>query len=165
MRNAKQQIDILPQGSLRCTSSNGSDQYHIDGKYISKKRKEYAQKVAQREYDEKLIPQLERAISKLKEIEAFYEEGILEKTFGTMCDARKKLVAPLIEPLDIKIKRFMEEEYELSTFEEDDKTEFYTLRSERVRSKSEFTVMNKNSGKKYIWEHLGMMGRKTIADA
>ena len=188
----------LPQGSLRCTSSNGSDQYYIDGKYISKKRIEYAQKVAQREYDEKIIPLLERGISKLKEIEAFYQDSILEKSFETMCEARKKLVIPVIEPLDIIIKRFMEEEYEPLTFDEDDKTEFYTLRNERVRSKSEliiadelyryqipyryerplflenwgttvifrpdFTVLNKKSGKKYIWEHLGMMDNQEYVE-
>ena len=191
-------MDTLPQGVLRCTSSNGSDQYHIDGKYISKKKKEYVQKVAQREYDEKLMPLLEKVISKWKELEAFYNEGILEKTFEAMCDARKKLVIPFIEPMDIKIKRFMEEEYEPSTFEEDDKTEFYTIRNERVRSKSEliiadelfrhtipyryemplmldnrgkpitfrpdFTVMNKNSGKRYIWEHLGMMDNQEFVE-
>ena len=147
--------------------------------------------MAQREYDEKLIPALERVISKLKEIEAIYEDGILGNYFQKMCNARKKLVAPHIEPINMKISRFLNEVYEPYIFEEDDKTEFYTLKNERVRSKSEiiiadelyryeipyryemplvledwgksvifrpdFTVMNKKSGKIYIWEHFGMM--------
>lgn len=184
-------MKILPQGTLRCTSSNGSDQYFVNGKYISKKEKDYVRKVAQREYDEKLIPSLERVISKLKEVETIYDDRMLENCFQKMCSARKKIVAPFIEPMDMKINRFMNEGYEPSEFEENDKTEFYTLRNERVRSKSEmiiadelyryeipyryekpliledwgksilfrpdFTVMNKKSGKIYIWEHFGMM--------
>lgn len=96
--------------------------------------------MAQREYDEKLIPSLERVVSKLKEIETIYDDGILGNCFQKMCNARKKLVAPFIEPIDMKINRFMNEMYEPSIFEEDDKTEFYTLRNERVRSKSEIII-------------------------
>lgn len=85
----------------------------------------------------------------------------------------------------------MEEEYEPGVFGEDDRTEFYTILGERVRSKSEkiiadelyrynipyryempleledwgktvirrpdFTVISRSSGKKYIYEHFGMM--------
>lgn len=96
--------------------------------------------MAQREYDEKLIPALERVILKLKEIEAIYEDGILGNYFQRMCNARKKLVASHIEPIDMKINRFLNEVYEPSIFEEDDKTEFYTLKNERVRSKSEMII-------------------------
>ena len=96
--------------------------------------------MAQREYDEKLIQSLERVVSKLKEIETIYDDGILGNCFQKMCNARKKLVAPFIEPIDMKINRFMNEMYEPSIFEEDDKTEFYTLRNERVRSKSEIII-------------------------
>lgn len=191
MRKAKEEINILPEGRLRCTSSNGTDQYFINGEYISKKEKDFVRKVAQREYDEKLLPVLERVIMKLKEIETIYDNKILENQFQEVCNARKRLIEPLIEPIDIKINKFMDEEYESLKFEEDDKTEFYTSRNERVRSKSEliiadelyrneipyryekpllleswgksivfrpdFTVMNKRNGKKYIWEHFGMM--------
>lgn len=140
LKKATEQMNLLPEGTLRCTSSNGTFQYHIDGKYISKKEKDYIQNVAQREYDEKIVPLLEKVILKLNEIEAFYESEILENQFNTMCDARKKLVEPLIEPMDMKVKRFMEEVYEPSVFQEDDNSEFYTIRKERVRSKSELII-------------------------
>ena len=69
-----------------------------------------------------------------------YDEGVLENCFQKMCNARKNLVVPLIEPIDMKRNRFLDEKYEPSIFEEDDKTEFYTLRNERVRSKSELII-------------------------
>ena len=140
LKNVRKEMDVLPGGKLRCTSSNGSDQYFIDGRYISKKKKDYAQKVAQQEYDTKLIRALERVISKWKEIEFIYDNRILEKQFDEMCGARKRLVKPWIEPIDMKIKSFMEKEYESGTFQEDDMTEFFTLKNERVRSKSELII-------------------------
>ena len=140
LKNVRKEMDVLPGGKLRCTSSNGSDQYFIDGRYISKKKKDYAQKVAQQEYDAKLIRALEGVISKWKEIEFIYDNRILEKQFDEMCGARKRLVKPWIEPIDMKIKSFMEKEYESGTFQEDDMTEFFTLKNERVRSKSELII-------------------------
>ena len=111
LKNVRKEMDVLPGGKLRCTSSNGSDQYFIDGRYISKKKKDYAQKVAQQEYDAKLIRVLEGVISKWKEIEFIYDNRILEKQFDEMCGARKRLVKPWIEPIEMKIKSFMEKEY------------------------------------------------------
>lgn len=140
LEKAKEERSILPQGTLRCTSSNGTDQYYIDGQYISTKNKAHVRKVAQREYDERIIPYMEKVISKLKETESIYEENILENIFETMCSARKKLVVPFVEPIDIKVKKFLEEKYEPLAFKEDDETEFYTLRNERVRSKSELII-------------------------
>ena len=60
----QRELDVLPSGKMRCTSSNGSDQYFIDGKYLSKKKKDYAQKVAQQEYDIKLVSILKPIIEK-----------------------------------------------------------------------------------------------------
>ena len=37
---ARKEGALLPQGTLRCTSSNGTDQYFVDGNYISKKKLE-----------------------------------------------------------------------------------------------------------------------------
>ena len=96
--------------------------------------------MAQREYDEKLVPLLEKVISKWEDLEFVYDNCVLENQFETMCNARKALVTPLIEPIEIKIERFMKEEYEPSTFGDDDKTELYTLQNERVRSKSELII-------------------------
>ena len=49
LKTSKQQSLLLPKGTLRCTSSNGVDQYYVDGEYVSKKRKDYVQEIAQRE--------------------------------------------------------------------------------------------------------------------
>ena len=199
LETAKKELETLPQGSLRCTSSNGTDQFYIDGHYISKKKVELVTKVAQREYYEKLVPVLEDAIQKLSGVVAFYDNHMMEKCFDKQCKARKQLVTPSIQSIDMKVEAFMKQTYEPSGFSDEDMTEFYTHKGERVRSKSEliiagelnrydvpyhyemplqlndwgrvvalrpdFTVMNRSNGKRYIYEHLGMMDNQAYVES
>lgn len=142
LENARNNITLLPHGSLRCTSSNGVDQFYIDGQYISKKRMDVIKGVAQREYYEHLVPAIERELGMLK---AFYysrSERVIENVFMEQCSARKKIVTPAIEPIEAVIERFMAEQYKPGEFDEDDKTEYYTVNHERVRSKSEQHIAN-----------------------
>lgn len=152
---------------------------------------DFVRQIAQREYYEKLISAIKEVLIYLRSVDKAYDKCALEKCFQDLCKGRKKLVNPVMEPLDAKIQKFMEEEYEPGVFGEDDRTEFYTILGERVRSKSEkiiadelyrynipyryempleledwgktvirrpdFTVISRSSGKKYIYEHFGMM--------
>lgn len=49
-----EELEILPHGSLRCTSSNGTDQFFINGNYVSKKQIRKVTEIVQWQYDEKL---------------------------------------------------------------------------------------------------------------
>lgn len=133
----REKKDLLPHGKLRCTSSNGTDQFFIDGKYVSKKNQELIKKVAQREYYEYLLPVLEERIKELHKMEKLFQEDIIYGGYSQLCQARKKLVEPVKMPIEQKIERFMAEKYEPGYFNEDDSTEYYTIKGERVRSKSE----------------------------
>lgn len=140
LETVKKELEILPQGSLRCTSSNGTDQFYINGSYISKKKVELVTKVAQREYYEKLVPVLEDAIQKLSSVVALYDNHMMERCFDEQCEARKKMVRPFNQTIDMKVKAFMKQEYEPGGFSDEDMTEFYTHKGERVRSKSELII-------------------------
>lgn len=96
LKQARKEVELLPHGSLRCTSSNRSVQYFVDGK--------------------------------------------VERRFEDYCTARKKLVMPIIDFMEMRIQRFMDEEYEPGRFDEENKTEFITNSGERVRSKSELII-------------------------
>lgn len=137
LETAKKELETLPQGSLRCTSSNGTDQFYIDGHYISKKNVELVTKVAQREYYERLVPVLEDTIQRLCSVIELYDNHVMEKCFDKQCKARKQLVTPSIQSIDMKVEAFMKQTYEPSGFSDEDMTEFYTHKGERVRSKSE----------------------------
>ena len=101
-------------------------------------------------------------------------------------------MTPLIKPIEDIIKEFEQIQYEGLGFSEEDTREYYTIKGERVRSKSEkiiadelfrkgipykyempinvldfrgreiiiypdFTVLNKQTGKRWIIEHFGLM--------
>lgn len=140
LNHARNERSILPQGTLRCSSSNGSDQYFIDGNYISKKKLEIVKGIAQREYYEQLIPILKRELNKLYELEDIYQNKQLVACYDKSCNARKKLVRPLLESTEQKVNRFLNEEYEPGRFDDTNMTEFLTINGERVRSKSELII-------------------------
>lgn len=188
---AKDEIKKLPEGKLKCTKSNGSNQYYINGKYTSKNNMRLIQGVAQREYLEKVVPLLEKTLKKMIILQETLEINSIEKYYESLCSARKELVVPLFNTTENIIKQHMQAEYEPGEFDEDNQTEFFSMNGERLRSKSEliiadelykynvpyryemplilndrgreitirpdFTIINRSNGKKYIYEHLGMM--------
>ncbi len=188
----------LPCGSLRCTSNKGTDQFYVNGKYMSKKQMNVVRGIAQRDYYEKLLPVIKKRLRILHEMELSYVSDEIENCFAKSCEARRKIITPVFETVEEKIHRFMEEEYESGRFDNDNTTEFFTLKGERVRSKSEvlisdclnryeipyryekplelsdwnkivvcrpdFTVMNKRSGKVFLYEHFGRMDDKDYVD-
>ena len=194
----EEELKVLPYGSLRCTSSRGTDQFYVNGNYISKKQMNKVKGIAQREYDDKLVSVIKSRLQMLQQLELSYVSHELENCFENVCKARRKLITPVFETVEEKIHRFMEEEYEPGRFDNDNTTEFFTLKGERVRSKSEvlisdclnryeipyryekplelsdwnkivvcrpdFTVMNKRSGKVFLYEHFGRMDDKDYVD-
>lgn len=136
----EEELKNLPCGSLRCTSSNGSHQYYVDGNYISKKQIERIRGLTQREYYEKLEPIIKRRLKMLHQLEQSYISCEIENCYEELCAARKSLVMPFCETVEDKVRKFLNEEYEPGVFDENNVTEFFTLRGERVRSKSEVLI-------------------------
>lgn len=191
LAHLKEELKALPCGSLRCTSNRGTDQFYVNGNYTSKKQMNIVKDIAQREYDEKLVAVIKRRLQILQQLEHSYASHEIENCFENACKARRKLITPAFETVEEKIHSFLEEKYEPGKFDEDNTTEFITLKGERVRSKSEllisdqlnrygipyryekpvelqdwkktvicrpdFTVMNRRTGKIFLFEHLGKM--------
>lgn len=137
---AKKEIEILPKGHLHCSRSNHTDQYLIDGKYVSKKNIEWIRGVAQREYYEDVIPVMDSILKKLYSVEELYRNQAFNSSYKSLCNARKKLVTPLFDTVEEKIQAFLAEQYSPGKFEEENRSEFYTAKGERVRSKSELLI-------------------------
>lgn len=195
----EEELKMLPYGSLRCTSSRGTDQFYVNGNYISKKQMNKVKGIAQREYDDKLVSVIKSRLQMLQQLELSYVSHELENCFENVCKARRKHITPVFETVEEKILRFLEEEYEPGKFDEDNHTEFITVNGVRVRSKSEvlisnylnqygipyryekpialldwnktvicrpdFTVMNKRTGKIFLYEHLGRMDDEDYVSA
>ena len=130
-------IEQAPKGKLRCAINKGCYQYYMGKTYLGQDKKVYVKQLAQKEYCEKLETQIEKHLPKLKEIESFYCNEILEEQFRRLHPGRKQLVEPLIKPVEEIVKEFEKIEYVGKGFSEEDETAYYTIKGERVRSKSE----------------------------
>lgn len=135
--HAKADMKTLPEGTLRCSSSNGVSQFFIEGKYVGKKNMELIQKIAQRQYYEQVIPIIESILRNLQDIEGLDDPSPIENCYTGLCRARQELVVPVVESMDDKIRKLMQMKYQPGEFKEDNTTEYYTIQGERVRSKSE----------------------------
>lgn len=198
LKNLKEKIGTkhfdLPAGKLRITSRKGIDQYYHRGdtsdkygKYIPKSNKTFAIELAQKDYDLEVIDAIDKEINVIESFIDNYPSVKAEDVFLKMNARRKKIVNPAIEPIDVFLYNWENEEYSGLPFDEKDK-EIYTDRGDRVRSKSEliianmlykekipykyehplylagfgevhpdFTILDLESRKEIIWEHFGLM--------
>ena len=199
-KEIKNQLQDAPEGSLRISKSRGRTQYYLrkkptdrGGVFIKKDKKELAARLAQKDYDQKL---LKAVCLEMKAIDIFlhdYPELEAEQVFLKLSDARKELVIPFIDPDEVYARRWQDMPFRGKSFN-DNTVGFLTDKGERVRSKSEkiiadllmkegvpyryecplelkgaginypdFTVLNVRLRKVMYWEHQGMMGDEEYA--
>lgn len=183
-----------PEGKLRVCSHGNRTQYYLrndpkdfNGVYIREEDVDIAKKLAQKDYDQKLLHAVEKELSAMQKYFANCPEKMAEEVYESLHRERQKLVVPILEPDDIYIQKWKSMEYQGKGFY-DDMPELFTVKGERVRSKSEmiiadmlnkeeipyryecpvilkgvgkvypdFTVLHVKLRKEMYWEHLGMM--------
>ena len=201
IKTIAKRLSNAPEGFLRVTNKKGSYQYYqrlnagdTNGTYIKGKNHELAAKLAQRDYDSKLMGIL---IEQQKVIERFlkhYKPNAVREVYESLTEARKGLVEKGFLTDEEYVAKWISESYVKMGFKEDDR-EYYTPKGERVRSKSEvliaealtrhnipyryeypvfdgsemigvpdFNCLNVRLRKDYYWEHLGMLGDQEYAN-
>ncbi len=129
-----------PEGKLRCAINKGCYQYYCGNVYLGKDKKEYIRQIAQKEYNVKLRDKIEEYQMTLKKIFDLYNNKELENVYRKSHPARKEVIDPIISLPEQIIRQFNSIQYESKGFRDDDTTEYYTAKCERVRSKSEKIV-------------------------
>ncbi len=151
LKETQRALQNVPEGRLRISQNHGSEQYYrmrgaqdATGEYISKKEMQLVRVLAQKEYDRKLMQELEE----LRNFICCSEQKIRKKNekilslYGGMREGRKNLVDARIIDDEEYVKRWVEVEYQGKAFREDT-PEIYTEKGERVRSKSEKLIADK----------------------
>ena len=129
----------LQEGQIRkveCRNIRGHYRYYLDQKYVKKEEVKSIKRLVEQEYYAKMLPEIEKQIANLKEALRNIDERKLEKIYNDMHAGKRKLITSGILSREEKIRRFEEETYESKPID-DDRTEIYTNKGERVRSKSE----------------------------
>ena len=129
-------IDKEKPAKLTCRKVRGSYQYLINTHYASKIHEINAIKeLAIKEYHKALLPLIKKEIKYLKLLLKTEEQ--IENAYNGMYEGKRILFEPDLIPTSKIIEDFENTTYEGLSFDDNDQTEYYTNRGERVRSKSE----------------------------
>lgn len=186
-----------PQGHLRISmnKNRGSPQFYFlkelkdhNGTYLPVTQMDKIKKLAQNDYDAKLIKLLQNQIKKLEEYISL-SDGKIEQLYGNLNKTRQTLITPATLTNEQYTEEWQNVTWHGHPFSEDT-PEYTTARNERVRSKSEviiadtlnrtgipyryeyplelnnrtyhpdFLCLNLRTRQEFIWEHFGMMDTK-----
>lgn len=197
-------LQKAPEGKLRITHKKGKPLYYHkpivnnktsdSGTYIRKKDMLLVQELAQKEYEEILLKNIQNELKTVQNYLNKINENGLTEAYELLSEDRKRLVIPKVLSVNQKEQQWLEETYTGKGFAIND-PEIYTEKNERVRSKSEkiladkfslegisykyecplnlegygtiypdFTVFNKRTGEIFFWEHFGMMDNPAYAE-
>ena len=184
------QLKDAPVEILRLSKSNGQFQYYAETEkkrtYIRKKNILFAKKLAQRDYNKKLIPCIRKNIHMLEQFLKGYSPQGCIKCYSNLPVSRKLLVEPFFMDNQNYSKRWQAQKHEPK--KEFPIENYLTTKEEKVRSKSEviiantlnskgipyhyeallkinanltfhpdFLCLNKRTRQEFYWEHCGMM--------
>lgn len=166
-RNAdimQKELAIAPEGRLHVSGRKGEKprlyffdeeicKEHPNGVYISQDQMDFAKRLAQKEYDEKMYDWLVRTGKKLKTLIKCYEHDGPEMIYNKLSDAKKEMIEPLVLPTEEYVNKWKSEKITNSnTYEK--ATRIVTENGEQVRSKSEKIIADKLKAKNvpYVYE-------------
>jgi len=155
--------------------------------YRYRQDRELAASIAQRDYDIRLLKELEMRLKTIGKARKIYCSTAPEKTAEQFSSGRRMLIQPLLMTDEEYAEQWQMKEYYRKPFSEDS-PEIFTVKGERVRSKSEkiiadtlerngvpyhyeypfeivgkgifhpdFYVLNVRTRQEFFWEHLGKM--------
>lgn len=147
LKNEKEKaIATAPEGTLRICNSRNRTQYYqridpadFNGSYINEKEFQTAKALAQKDYDKKVLRVINKELDAIKKCMDVYPEVTVEYVYEKLHEVRRKMVTPILETEKEYVRKWEEISYQGKGFE-DNSPEFYTMKGERVRSKSELII-------------------------
>jgi len=193
-REKEKALSEAPQGTLHVMKQGENVRYykrdianHEESIYIRNGNVILAQKLAQKDYDEKVLRSVDKELMSINKYFYHYPNNCAEEIYSVLHKGRQKLITPIYKPDNEYISEWENVKYQGKEFEEN-MPEYFTIKGERVRSKAEiiianmlyqegipyryesplylkgmgevypdFTVLNVRLRKEIYWEHLGMM--------
>lgn len=187
-------LEKAPEGCLRICKHGRSYQYYhrkipadFSGVYIKAKDKKLAQRLAQKDYDEKVLRSADKEINAIRRFLATIPDISIEDIYESIHKERQLLVQPIVQTEEEYVISWESVEYQGKGFDANT-PQLFTAKGERVRSKSEviiadslnregipyryecpiyvegwgsvhpdFTILNIKERKEIYWEHLGLM--------
>ena len=140
-------IEELPAERINVKERNGKYYYYLDGegvreKYLSSEESDLILQLVQKDYLNKVLRGAkteQKAILKMLEL---YPKTVAEDVYDSLSEGRKKYATPINICDDAFAQKWMNTPYKRKPFKKN-APEFYTLKGERVRSKSEAMIADR----------------------
>jgi len=147
IRDIETKIALLPEGRINVKHRNGKTYYYMAGeapaeKYIRPADHKLIGQLAQKDYLKKVLKEAKLELKAIEKMIRVYPDRLAEDVFNQLTDERKKHVRPVSICDDSYADRWMNKPYQHKSFKKGS-PEFYTLKGERVRSKSEVIIADR----------------------
>ncbi|WP_155837991.1 hypothetical protein [Butyrivibrio sp. FCS014] len=121
-------------GQVQCTETSNNQKFKLS--YIKKENLSLAKQLAQKSYDQKIKKLVDRREKQLERLTKEYSDDEIVAIYNNLNHKRKELVIPVEPTYEQLLAQWKSVPYVGRDFK-DVKTEIYTKKGERVRSKSE----------------------------
>ena len=143
----KKSYEKAPQGRIRISQNGGHPEYYLvtetgslRGKYLPHSQETLARQLAQKDYDVRLIKQLQKEIDTLQNYLKHAGGGrAISELYDSLCPARRALITPVTLTDEQYAANWQEVSWAGRPFSPDTPL-LLTARGERVRSKSEVII-------------------------
>lgn len=145
-KEAETYIEKAPKGALKCQRRNDKVYYYsqensVTRKYIKRSQTDLAQKLAQKDYMQKVKKVLSKQIQLMQKFIREFDEESLERIYAELPEMKKTLVKIIENDTDKLVEKWKNEQYEpYKAFPEN--MIYETEKGEMVRSKSEVIIAN-----------------------
>ena len=132
-------------GSVHAISHRKQFQYYLKDEsgtsYIKAADRAIAQKIVQNEYEHKALKAAKREYNSIERMLAVYNNKLLEDVYETMPAGKRKLINPIRITDEEYLEKWKSQHYDSLRFMENS-PEYYSVKGERMRSKSEVIIAN-----------------------
>ena len=193
VKKSERVLSDAPPGRIEVSKHKGSGVvqfYRLDGdkrQYIDTAQKDMVESLVKKEYYRKMLRTSHEELCSINRYLKRFGEDPYIRIYENMHPNKKKMLVPEIYDDETFTDHWNDVAYAGKEFRDEDATEYYTERGERVRSKSEilianslinmniqyryeypikisnthfypdFYILNIRKRKEYIWEHFGRM--------
>lgn len=168
IKSLEKKIRTFPEGSLKIKKTKNHVYYYFSkykepDKYLTSKDSELIQKLIQKSYLQYVLKAAKAEAEAISKNFTSYPEEIMEDVYDNLSDERREHAKPLVPGDEEYARKWMEIPYKHKGFKKDS-SEFYTLKGERVRSKSEVIIADRLNAKgiPYKYECPLKIGNETI---
>ncbi len=144
----RRDMSHAPKGTLRAVMIKGKPRYYHriskqdrSGKYLGADKISIARRLAQRDYLRQVMDLSEKILQAINGLLSVLAVCSPEDCYDRLSEARKILVAPIAVSDEEYAKCWQDEPYSGKPFYPGD-PEYYSLKGERMRSKSEMIIAN-----------------------